>query len=214
MDSLEQKYTDRSLYRINQISNHLQLKIIDCPDIILDHKSNHYNKDYSSGIKLIDYPYIMPCSVFFRDCDMYMHVNNATYYHYFDNLFNTFFVEEGLMNTNVGEVIGIVAANECNYISDLVFPQRLLLGLRTVKIGRTSTIMEAVIFKNINTRYKQSELHKKSNQKIDVNSDEWQIAAVSKFVWVFCTRIYGQKMRPTNIPENIKKALLRVFSGK
>lgn len=57
--------------------------------------SSSNSKPNVKTLQISDYPYILPGKVFFRDCDMYFHVNNATYYHYFDNLFNTFFVEEG-----------------------------------------------------------------------------------------------------------------------
>lgn len=143
-------------------------------------------------------------------------VNNATYYHYFDNLFNTFFVEEGGMDPMYGSIIGLTAANECNYISDMKFPSRLRLALKVLSIGRTSARIEAAVFKSKNENIKTGGFHS-GDGALDVSLaksegvDEWQVAAIAKYVWVFCKRVPGEKMRPHPIPEQMLEALTRAL---
>jgi hypothetical protein len=38
-----------------------------------------------------------------------------------------------------------------------------------------------------------------------------QLAAVAKYVWVFCKRVPGEKMKPHPIPEQMKEALTRAL---
>ena len=163
------------------------------------------------------YPYILPSKVSFRDCDMYYHVNNATYYHYFDNLFNTFFVEEAGMDPAYGNIIGITAANECSYLSDISFPCRLRLALRVVHIGTTSCKIESAVYKSIHSNIKTGGFHS-GDGKLDVSlahsesCSDWVLAAIGTYTWVFCERVPGQKMKPVKIPDIMREALHRAYT--
>lgn len=54
------------------------------------------------------------------------------------------------MDPAYGDIIGITAANQCEYHSDMSFPQRLRLGLRVIHIGKSSARIEAAVYKSDN----------------------------------------------------------------
>ena len=49
------------------------------------------------------------------DNDVYGHVNNVTYYSYFDTVINQYLISEGGLDINQGEVIGIAAESLCRF---------------------------------------------------------------------------------------------------
>lgn len=82
------------------------------------------------------------------DNDVYGHVNNATYYSYFDTAVNQFLIEKGALVLEGGTVIGLVVETACQYFSPIAFPDRVDAGLRAGKLGRTSVRYEVGIFRN------------------------------------------------------------------
>ena len=51
------------------------------------------------------------------DNDNYGHVNNVTYYSYFDTVVNTFLIERGLLEIGKSAVIGLVVETGCQFFS-------------------------------------------------------------------------------------------------
>lgn len=163
--------------------------------------SSSPSKSAAPPLTLSCFPYQLRTKVYFRDCDMYCHVNNATYYHYFDTLFNTFFVEEAGMDPTLGSVVGLTAANSCNYRSDISFPSRLVLALRVLKIGSSSVTAEAAVFKArspqqpSDTRLvatgswkNQPNAHQSEIANRPLRDEDWILAATGTYVWVFVQR--------------------------
>lgn len=80
------------------------------------------------------------------DNDVYGHVNNVTYYAWFDTAVNTELVERGLLNIEQSDMIGLVVETGCKYFASLTFPQIIEAGVRVAKLGTSSVRYEVGIF--------------------------------------------------------------------
>jgi acyl-CoA thioester hydrolase len=80
------------------------------------------------------------------DNDVYGHVNNVVYYSWFDTLVNGYLVEQGALDIEHGQTIGLVVETHCNYFAPLAFPQMVEGGLRVANIGASSVRYEVGIF--------------------------------------------------------------------
>jgi acyl-CoA thioester hydrolase len=72
------------------------------------------------------------------DNDIYGHVNNVTYYSYFDTVINTWLIREGGLDIHAGAQIGLCAESHCTFLAPIAFPQTVQAGLRVEKLGRSS----------------------------------------------------------------------------
>ena len=121
------------------------------------------------------------------DNDVYGHVNNVTYYSYFDTAVNRYLIEAGVLDIHEGEVIGLVIETHCNYFAPLAFPRNVEAGIRVAHVGKSSVRYEIGLFE----------------------SGEPMSAACGHFVHVYVDR---QERRPTNLPEAFLQALSRLQS--
>jgi acyl-CoA thioester hydrolase len=80
------------------------------------------------------------------DNDAYGHVNNVVYYSWFDTAVNAHLVEQGALDIQHGETIGLVIETQCNYFAPVEFPQTVEAGLRVAKIGNSSVRYEVGLF--------------------------------------------------------------------
>ena len=120
------------------------------------------------------------------DNDIYGHVNNVTYYSYFDTAANAYLVEAGGFDPQSAPVIGVVVESMCQYKSPLAFPDVLEAGLRVGKLGTSSVRYEIGIF----------------GQGAD------EAAAFGRFVHVFVGR---QDMKPVPIPPPLRAAFEKIL---
>jgi acyl-CoA thioester hydrolase len=81
------------------------------------------------------------------DNDAYAHVNNVTYYSYFDTAVNHVLVTEGAFDIERATAIGVVVETMCRFFKPVAFPDALEAGLRVTKLGRTSIRYEIAIFR-------------------------------------------------------------------
>ncbi|UDY23284.1 acyl-CoA thioesterase [Nocardioides sp. Kera G14] len=95
---------------------------------------------------LADYPHHMALQTRWMDNDIYGHVNNVTYYSYFDTVANAWMVAHGL-DIQDGPVIGVVAESTCRYHREIAFPDALMLGLRIDKLGNRAVTWGIGIFR-------------------------------------------------------------------
>jgi acyl-CoA thioester hydrolase len=72
------------------------------------------------------------------DNDAYGHVNNVVYYQWFDTAVNAWLIETGLLDIVAGDPIALVVETGCTYFAALAFPQDVDVGLRVVRLGRSS----------------------------------------------------------------------------
>lgn len=87
---------------------------------------------------LADYPYRVEIASRWQDNDIYGHINNVVYYGFFDTAVNQFLIERGRMNIHQGQVVAYVVSSQCQYITPAAYPERIYVGLRVIKIGRSS----------------------------------------------------------------------------
>ena len=76
------------------------------------------------------------------DNDVYGHVNNVVYYSWFDTAVNAHLIEQGALDTEAGETIGLVVETQCNYFAPLSFPQTIEAGIRVARLGQSSVRYE------------------------------------------------------------------------
>jgi acyl-CoA thioester hydrolase len=81
------------------------------------------------------------------DNDVYGHVNNVTYYSYFDTAVNGYLLEQGVLDIHGGAVIGLVVETSCQYFSSIAFPDAIEAGFKVAKLGNSSVRYEIGIFK-------------------------------------------------------------------
>ncbi|HWI86185.1 MAG TPA: thioesterase family protein [Sphingomonas sp.] len=75
-----------------------------------------------------------------HDNDAYDHVNNVTYYGWFDTAVNLCLIDAGLLDIERGDPIGLVVESGCRYAAPLTFPQTVEIGLVVAKLGTSSVI--------------------------------------------------------------------------
>lgn len=80
------------------------------------------------------------------DNDVYGHVNNVVYYSWFDTAVNAHLIEQGALDIERGEVIGLVVETGCRYARSLAFPEVVEAGLRVAKLGTSSVRYEIGLF--------------------------------------------------------------------
>jgi len=81
------------------------------------------------------------------DNDIYGHVNNVTYYSYFDSAANRYLIEHCGLDIHNGEIIGFVVNSGCQYLAPITFPDRLEAGVRVDKLGNSSVQYGIAIFR-------------------------------------------------------------------
>ncbi len=129
-----------------------------------------------------DYAHLSTITTRWMDNDVYGHVNNVTYYSYFDTAVNRYLIEAGVLDIHAGEVIGLVIETHCNYLAPLAFPKNVEAAIRVAHIGRSSVRYEIGLFEQ----------------------GQEAAAAVGHFVHVYVDR---STRRPTALPEAFVQAL-------
>jgi acyl-CoA thioester hydrolase len=76
------------------------------------------------------YRHFLPIQTRWSDNDAYGHVNNVVYYSWFDTVVNEYLIAAGALDIQASAVVGLVVETQCNYFSELAFPQRVDAGLR------------------------------------------------------------------------------------
>ena len=132
-----------------------------------------------------DYAFVAPITTRWSDNDIYGHVNNVTYYSYFDTIANTYLIEYGHLHIHQDEVVGFVVNSGCNYYAPIAFPDKLECALRVNRLGVSSVEYGLAIFKE----------------------GEDVAVADGHFVHVFVNRHNNQSVP---IPDVIRKALERI----
>jgi acyl-CoA thioester hydrolase len=134
------------------------------------------------------YPYVLEIPTRWADNDVYGHVNNATYYGYFDTAVNRHLTDHGLLSPAESPVIGIVVETACRFHRSLAFPDTIEAALRVTKIGSSSVTYELALFR-----------------KGDPDP-----AATGHFVHVYVDRT---TRRPAPIPSTVRSELEKLRVG-
>ncbi|MFG1496322.1 acyl-CoA thioesterase [Saccharospirillum sp. HFRX-1] len=93
------------------------------------------------------YPVIIELPVQWGDMDAFNHVNNVVYFRYFENARIAYFertpVFEQMKQTGVGPVVG---HTECRYRRPLTYPDKILVGARTLSVQEFGFVHEYAVF--------------------------------------------------------------------
>ncbi|WP_193162715.1 acyl-CoA thioesterase [Microbulbifer hainanensis] len=128
------------------------------------------------------YRVFYPITTRWMDNDIYGHVNNVTYYSYFDSAVNRYLIEEGGLDIQAAPVVGFVVNSSCDYRAPIAYPEAIEAGIRVERLGNSSVTYAVAIFK----------------------SSETEACAAGSFTHVFVER---SSNRSVPIPENIRRAL-------
>lgn len=94
-----------------------------------------------------DYKHIYPITTRWMDNDVYGHVNNVTYYSYFDTVANTYLIEQAGLDIRNGKSIGYIVQSQCFYHSGIAYPEKIEGAFKVVRIGNSSVEYGVAIFK-------------------------------------------------------------------
>lgn len=97
---------------------------------------------------LNNYPHHLTLPTRWADNDVYGHVNNSVYYFYFDTVVNRWLIDNGLLEIGKSEIIGLVVGTSCDFFAPISFPDDVVAGLRTAKIGTSSVTYGIGLFRN------------------------------------------------------------------
>lgn len=129
-----------------------------------------------------DYRHFLAIPTRWMDNDMYGHVNNVTYYSYFDTVVNEHLIRAGGLDIRQGPAIAYVVETSCRFHRSLTFPDVVAAGLRITRLGTSSVTYDIGLFRR----------------------DDETPAATGRFVHVWVDR---QSERPVAIPAAIRAAL-------
>ena len=99
------------------------------------------------NLRRTDYRHFLTVPTRWMDNDVYGHVNNVTYYSYFDTVVNEFLVRFTGLDFRAKGPVGMVVETGCRFHSEIAFPDVLEVGLRVRRLGKTSVTYEIGIFK-------------------------------------------------------------------
>lgn len=120
------------------------------------------------------------------DNDSYGHVNNVTYYSYFDTAVNAHLIAAGGLDLRASREVGLVVETMCRFHKSLSFPETIDAGLRVAKLGNSSVRYEIGLFRQ----------------------GEDTPAATGHFVHVWVDRV---SERPVPVPAAIRAALIALL---
>jgi acyl-CoA thioester hydrolase len=94
-------------------------------------------------VELADFPVTIRLPVQWGDQDPFGHVNNATYFRWYESARIAYLEKIGLSGVREEDQLGpILAAISCNYRRQIKYPDQVVIGTRVTRMGRTSITME------------------------------------------------------------------------
>ena len=128
------------------------------------------------------FQFIFPIQTRWADNDLYGHVNNVTYYSYFDTAANALLIQKAGFDIHHSPLIGLVVESMCQFHQELSYPEIIEVGVAIRKMGNSSLTYDLAIFKQ----------------------DQYDASAQGHFVHVFVDR---QTRKSTSIPNEMRDAL-------
>ena len=133
-----------------------------------------------------DYFYTEEVGTRFGDNDIFGHLNNVIYYSLFDSVINRFLINKCKYDPLSSDIIAISPETRCKFRKSFKYPDTIIAGLSTFKIGKTSVIYDISLF-----------------------SKKGQLPhAEGYFVHVFVKR--NNMQEKVSIPKKIKSELLKI----
>ena len=139
---------------------------------------------------MIPFPVDLRLPVLWGHMDAMGHVNNTVYFRFFESARVEYMARMGLFASQTGEheVVPILASTRCDYKLPLTYPDEIVVGAKTVKVGRTSFTQEYRVW----------------STKHDA------VSAVGEGIIVCVERKTG---KPVPVPEDVRQAIERAESG-
>ena len=128
------------------------------------------------------YHFLLPIQTRWADNDIYGHVNNVTYYSYFDTAANALLIQHAAFDIHNSPIIGLVVNSSCDFLEELTYPEIIEVGVAISKIGNSSLTYDLAIFKQ----------------------GQQNASAQGQFVHVFVER---ETKKSTSIPQEMRDAL-------
>jgi acyl-CoA thioester hydrolase len=132
-----------------------------------------------------DYKHFLAIPTRWMDNDIYGHVNNVTYYSYFDTVINRYLIDFGGLDIQAASIIGVAAETQCRFRRAFAYPEPVEAGLRVGHLGNSSSRYEVGLF----------------------GAGEDEARAEGYFVHVFVDRTTN---KPVPIPPEIRVALEKI----
>ena len=93
-----------------------------------------------------DYFYTEEVDTRFGDNDIFGHLNNVIYYSLFDSVINRFLIKKCKYDPLSSNIIAISPETRCKFRKSFKYPDTIIAGLSTFKIGKTSVIYDISLF--------------------------------------------------------------------
>ena len=93
------------------------------------------------------YSFIFPIQTRWADNDIYGHVNNVTYYSYFDTAANALLIQKTDFDIHHSPIIGLVVNSSCHFLEELTYPEIIEVAVGISKLGNSSVTYDLAIFK-------------------------------------------------------------------
>ncbi|UYM04364.1 acyl-CoA thioesterase [Solicola gregarius] len=99
-------------------------------------------------LRLGDFPAVRTITTRWMDEDVYGHVNNVTYYSYFDTAVNGYLIDAAGTDIRRLDAVGIVAETSCRFRRELRFPGDVRVGIAVDRLGTSSIVYRLAIFQD------------------------------------------------------------------
>lgn len=125
-----------------------------------------------------------------NDNDMFHHINNPVYGVLIDSIINSYLMKYCGYSTASSKNIGLVANTYCDYFGAAQYPGMLDVGLRIVKLGKSSVMYEVGVFQE----------------------GSEQVKAVGGFIQIWVERA-SNKVTEEGVPAWVKDPLKPLLKG-
>jgi acyl-CoA thioester hydrolase len=93
--------------------------------------------------QLAAYPLVIRQQIAWGDMDAFGHVNNVQYYRYIENARIAYFRHLNLEQT---EIHTVIASSSCRYLSAVVYPDTLAIGVRVEELRSSAFRMSYALY--------------------------------------------------------------------
>ncbi|MGH3359006.1 MAG: acyl-CoA thioesterase [Nocardioidaceae bacterium] len=97
---------------------------------------------------LAEFPASRRITTRWMDEDVYGHVNNVTYYSFFDTAVNGYLIEATGADIRTLDAVGVVAETSCRFERELRFPADVQVGIAVERLGTSSIVYRLGIFQD------------------------------------------------------------------
>ena len=87
-----------------------------------------------------------PITLRWMDNDVFGHVNNVTYYSFFDTVVCGHLIECRVFHATDNPIIGVVVESSCTYFSSVAFPDQIEGALAVDRVGNSSVQYRLGVF--------------------------------------------------------------------